>query len=220
MFAGCASVAREHPADPFESFNRSVFRFNEKVDEAVLRPVATAYRDALPGPVRTGVNNFFANLGDVWNFANSVLQLRLQASADNFMRFNVNTLFGLGGLLDIATEAGIERHNEDFGQTLGRWGVDSGPYVVLPLLGPSTIRDTAALPIDGYGDALGHLERIRVRNSLIALRVIDDRARLLRVSQLIDDAALDSYSFTRDAYLQKRRNDVFDGEPPPTEPWP
>ena len=143
-------------------------------------------------------------------------QLELQDSADNFMRFNVNTLFGLGGLLDIATEAGIERHNEDFGQTLGRWGVDSGPYVVLPLLGPSTLRDTAALPIDGYGDALGHLERIRVRNSLIALRVIDDRARLLRVSQLIDDAALDSYSFTRDAYLQKRRNDVFDGEPPPT----
>lgn len=214
LLAGCATGPGANPADPFEKFNRSVFRFNDGIDEAVLRPVATAYRDNLPLTVRTGVNNFFGNLGDVWNFANSVLQLRLQASAENFMRFNVNTVFGLGGLLDIASEAGIERHNEDFGQTLGRWGVPSGPYLVIPLLGPSTIRDAAVLPIDRYGDPLTYVDSGIVRGSLWVLRVIDARSNFLRASQLLDDAALDKYSFTRDAYLQRRLNDVYDGNPP------
>ena len=214
LMAGCASGPRANPADPFEPFNRSVFRFNDGVDEAILRPVATAYRDKLPLLVRTGVNNFFGNLGDVWNFTNSVLQLRLQASAENFMRFNVNTLFGLGGLLDIATEAGIERRNEDFGQTLGRWGVPPGPYLVLPLLGPSTVRDASVLPIDRYGDPVTYIDSGVVRGSLSALRVIDARSNFLRASKLLDDAALDKYSFTRDAHLQRRLNDVYDGNPP------
>lgn len=214
LVSGCATGPGANPADPFEPFNRSVFRFNDGVDEAVLRPVATAYRNSLPSMVRTGVNNFFGNIGDVWNFANSVMQLRLQASAENFMRFNVNTLFGLGGLLDIATEAGIERHNEDFGQTLGRWGVPSGPYLVIPLLGPSTVRDAAVLPIDRYGDPLTHVDGGIARGSLSVLRVIDGRSNFLRASQLLDDAALDKYSFTRDAYLQRRLNDVYDGNPP------
>jgi len=214
LMAGCASGPGANPADPFEPFNRSVFRFNDGVDEAILRPVATAYRDNLPLLVRTGVNNFFGNLGDVWNFTNSVLQLRLQASAENFMRFNVNTLFGLGGLLDIATEAGIERRNEDFGQTLGRWGVPPGPYLVLPLLGPSTVRDASVLPIDRRGDPLTYVDSGIVRGSLSAQRVIDARSNFLRASQLLDDAALDKYSFTRDAHLQRRLNDVYDGNPP------
>jgi phospholipid-binding lipoprotein MlaA len=214
LMAGCASGPATNPADPFEPFNRSVFRFNDGVDEAVLRPVATAYRNGLPSPVRAGVNNFFGNLGDVWNFANSVLQLRLQASAENFMRFNVNTVFGLGGLLDIATEAGIERHNEDFGQTLGRWGVPSGPYLVIPLLGPSTIRDASVLPIDRYGDPVNYIDSGLVRGSLSALRIVDTRANFLRASQLLDNAALDKYSFTRDAHLQRRLNDIYDGSPP------
>jgi phospholipid-binding lipoprotein MlaA len=214
LMAGCASGPRANPADPFEPFNRGVFRFNDGVDEAILRPVATAYRDNLPLLVRSGVNNFFGNLGDVWNFTNSVLQLRLQASAENFMRFNVNTLFGLGGLLDIATEAGIERRNEDFGQTLGRWGVPTGPYLVLPLLGPSTVRDASALPIDRHGDPLTYVDSGIVRGSLSALRVIDARSNFLRASQLLDDAALDKYTFTRDAHLQRRLNDVYDGNPP------
>lgn len=214
VMAGCAAGPGANPADPFEPFNRSVFRFNDGVDEAVFRPVATAYRNTLPSPVRAGVSNFFGNLGDVWNFANSVMQLRLQASAENFMRFNVNTVFGLGGLLDIATEAGIERHNEDFGQTLGRWGVPTGPYLVLPLLGPSTIRDAAVLPIDLYGDPLLYVDGGVTRGSLAVLRVVDARSNFLRASQLLDDAALDKYSFARDAHLQRRQNDVYDGNPP------
>ncbi|VTU24030.1 putative phospholipid-binding lipoprotein MlaA precursor [Variovorax sp. PBS-H4] len=211
---GCASGPKANPADPFEPFNRGVTRFNDVVDDAVLVPAATAYRRVLPSFVRTGVNNFFGNLSDVWSFANSVLQLKLQNSAQTFMRVNVNTVFGLGGLLDIATEAGIDRHSEDFGQTLGRWGVPSGPYVVLPLLGSSTVRDTAALTIDRQGDLLNQINDIPWRNSLYFVRVIDARSNFLRASQLIDDAALDKYTFTRDAYLQRRHNEVHDGDLP------
>jgi len=214
LLAGCATAPGGNPKDPFESFNRSVFRFNDGVDTAVLRPAATAYRRVLPSPVRTGVGNFFGNLGDVWNFANSVLQLRLQASAENLMRLNVNTLFGLGGLLDIATEAGIDRHNEDFGQTLGRWGVPPGPYLVIPLLGPSTVRDASVLPIDRIGDPLTYVDGGLVAGSLAVLRVVDTRSNFLRAGQLLDDAALDKYTFTRDAYLQRRASDVYDGNPP------
>ncbi|MFC5571965.1 VacJ family lipoprotein [Xenophilus aerolatus] len=216
-FAGGMAAAQDAaPAgnDPFEPFNRGVYRFNDGVDRAVLRPVATAYRDAVPSLVRQGVSNFFGNLGDVWNLANNVMQLKLQNSAETFMRLNVNTIFGLGGLLDIASEAGIERHSEDFGQTLGRWGVPSGPYLVLPILGPSTVRDAAALPVDFKGDALAHVNDIPARNSLAVVRVVDTRANLLRASTLIQDAALDPYSFTRDAFLQKRRSDIHDGYEP------
>jgi len=214
LFAGCASGPQANPADPFEPFNRGVTRFNQAVDDAVLVPVATAYERTLPSMVRTGVTNFFGNIGDVWSLANNVAQLKLQDSAETFMRLNVNTFFGLGGLLDIATEAGIHRHEEDFGQTLGRWGVGAGPYVVLPLLGPSTLRDTAALPVDRAGNVIGNMNDVAWRNSLSVLEVVDTRARYLRAGRLLDDAALDKYTFTRDAYLQHRRSDVYDGNPP------
>ena len=220
LVSGCATRPpgiSANPADPFEPFNRSVSNFNEQVDNAVVKPVATAYVKVLPSMVRTGVSNFFGNLGEVWNFTNSVLQLNPQRSAETFMRLNVNTFFGLGGLLDIATEVGIDRHNEDFGQTLGRWGVPPGPYVVLPILGPSTLRDTAAFPADRFGDAFRYGPNIEVRNYLTALRLVDLRSGYLRAGQLLDDAALDKYSFTRDAWLQKRRSDVFDGNPPDVE---
>ena len=220
LVSGCATRPpgiSANPADPFEPFNRSVSNFNEQVDNAVVKPVATAYVRVLPSMVRTGVSNFFGNLGEVWNFTNSVLQLNPQRSAETFMRLNVNTFFGLGGLLDIATEVGIDRHNEDFGQTLGRWGVPPGPYVVLPILGPSTLRDTAAFPADRFGDAFRYVPNIEVRNYLTALRLVDLRSGYLRAGQLLDDAALDKYSFTRDAWLQKRRSDVFDGNPPDVE---
>lgn len=212
---GCATSTGQapNPIDPLEPINRSVYRFNEGVDRAVLIPVATVYRDTLPLMVRTGVSNFFGNLGDVWNLANNVMQLKLQNSAETFMRLNVNTIFGLGGLLDIASEAGIERHHGDFGQTLGRWGVPTGPYVVLPLLGPSTVRDTAALPVDHYGDALTAVHDIGARNSLSVLRIVDERANFLRASQMLNEAALDKYSFTRDAFMQRRRSQVSDGNP-------
>ncbi|RZL67877.1 MAG: VacJ family lipoprotein [Variovorax sp.] len=217
LMAGCATGpgdSRANRVDPFESVNRSVFRFNDAIDTAVLRPVATGYRDVVPSMVRTGVANFFGNVSDVWSLANNVVQLKAQNSAETFMRLNVNTFFGLGGLLDVASDVGIERHREDFGQTLGRYGVPAGPYLVLPLLGPSTVRDTAALPVDRYGDGLSAIQDIAWRNAFYALRVVDARANLLRVSQMLDDAALDKYSFTRDAFLQRRLSEVHDGNPP------
>jgi len=214
LMAGCATGPNANPADPFEPVNRQVARFNDALDDSVLRPVATVYQKTLPSPVRTGVNNFFSNLTDFWSFANSVAQLKLQDSAQTFMRLNVNTVFGLGGFLDVATELGIDRHYEDFGQTLGRWGVPSGPYLVLPLLGPSTVRDASALIVDVNGDPLTYINDIPWRNSMYALRLVDIRSKLLRASALLDDAALDRYSFTRDAFLQRRRNEVHDGDLP------
>jgi phospholipid-binding lipoprotein MlaA len=222
LLGGCASGPRAHPDDPLEPFNRSMYEFNDALDRGVLKPVATTYREVAPELVRKGVGNFFANLQDAWSFVNNVLQFKGQAAAESFMRFNVNTFFGLAGILDIASEMGIERHPEDFGQTLGRWGVGAGPYIVLPLLGPSTLRDTVALPVDVRGDAVSHVEDVPVRNTLWTLRTVDRRARLLKAGDMLEEAALDKYSFLRDAFLQRRRNEVFDGNPPqePSEPDP
>ena len=211
---GCATGPQANPVDPLEPFNRGVTRFNDVVDGAVMRPVAVAYETVVPQLLRTGVTNFFNNLTDVWSFANSVMQLRAQQSAQTFMRVNVNTFFGLGGFLDVASEAGIERHREDFGQTLGRYGVGAGPYLVLPILGPSTVRDTAALPVDYQGGLISNVDNIPLRNSMYALRLVDARAELLKVDRMLDQMALDKYSFTRDIFLQRRRNDVYDGNPP------
>jgi phospholipid-binding lipoprotein MlaA len=209
---GCATGPNPH--DPFEPFNRKVMQFNEGVDAIALKPAATVYRQALPPLVRTGVSNFFGNLGDAWSFVNSLLQLHLQDAAENFLRFNVNTVFGLGGILDIASDAKIERHKEDFGQTLGRWGVPAGPYLVLPLLGSSTLRDALALPVDRQADPVHYVEGAGSRNSLYVLRAVDIRSNLLRASSVLDQAALDKYSFTRDAYLQRRRAQIFDAQKP------
>jgi phospholipid-binding lipoprotein MlaA len=215
LAAGCATGPNANPADPLEPLNRQVTRFNDAVDDAVMKPVATAYQNVVPSLVRKGVSNFFGNLSDVWSLVNNVAQLKLQNSLETFMRLNVNTFFGLGGLLDIATEAGIDRHSEDLGQTLGYWGVPSGPYLVLPLLGPSTLRDAATLPADDWlGDPLDYMSNIRLRNSLRVLEVVDKRSSLLSTTRLLDEAALDKYSFTRDAFLQLRRNEVYDGDPP------
>ena len=217
LLGACASVPNPDPGDPWESYNRPMTRFNDGVDEAVLKPVATAYKAALPQPVRTGVGNFFGNLGDVWSFVNNVLQARPEGALSSFFRVVVNTTFGLGGVLDVATEMRLDRHSEDFGQTLGRWGVGPGPYLVLPVLGPSSLRDAIALPLDFMGHPLGQVHDIPVRNTLLGVRAIDTRARLLDVGELLDAAALDPYSFKRDAYLQKRQSDIFDGELPPDE---
>ena len=208
LLTGCATVARPDPNDPLESYNRSMTRFNDQVDAMVLKPVATAYREVTPAPVRTGVSNFFANIGDVWSFVNNVLQLRAEAAGSSFMRVNVNTIFGLGGLLDVASELGIERYKQDFGLTLGRWGVGTGPYLVLPILGPSTLRDTLALPVDIKGNVVSHVDPVSARNSLYALRAVDVRANLLRAGSVLDSAALDKYSFTRDVFLQVRGSQV------------
>lgn len=202
LLQGCATGP--NPRDPFEPFNRSVSRFNEGLDEAIVKPVAQVYQDVLPSPIRTGVNNFFSNLTDIWSMVNNLLQGRPQAAGESLMRFSVNTTLGLGGVLDWATEMGIERQRQDFGNTLGRWGVGTGPYLVLPILGPSTVRDAAALVVDSKGDLVNHVHDVSTRNSLYVLRAVDLRASLLRAGEVLDQAALDKYSFTRDAHLQRR----------------
>jgi phospholipid-binding lipoprotein MlaA len=209
---GCATGP--NPRDPYEPFNRKMMQFNEGIDAVALKPAATVYRQVLPPLVRTGVSNFFGNLGDAWSSINALLQLHLQDAAEDFMRFNVNTVFGLGGILDIASELKIERHKEDFGQTLGRWGVPSGPYLVLPLLGSSTVRDALALPVDLQGDPVHYVDPASTRNSLYLLRAVDTRSNLLRASSVLDQAALDKYSFARDAHLQRRRAQIFDSQKP------
>ena len=211
---GCATGPTANPRDPFEPFNRSIFGFNDAVDRTVLKPVATAYRNVTPGVVRTGVGNFFSNLEDFWSLANSLLQLKGRAAADTAVRLSVNTFLGLAGVIDLAGEMGIDRHKEDFGQTLGYWGVPGGPYLVLPLLGNFTLRDAAALPVDFKGDMVSNLSHQRSRYSLKALNLIDFRAAFLNASSLIEGAALDKYTFTRDAYLQSRRSAIYDGNAP------
>lgn len=212
--AGCASGPNANARDPLEPFNREVYKFNDTVDRAVFRPVASAYRDVTPSPIRQGIRNFFDNLQDGWSFVNNALQLKGIAAGDSLVRFGVNTFFGLGGVLDIASEMGIERHSKDFGLTLGYWGLPAGPYLVLPLLGPSTLRDAAALPVDAQGDAVAGMPHVATRNSFMALRLIDTRASLLKASSMLEEAAFDPYLFTRDAYWQRRRSAVFDGNPP------
>lgn len=217
LLGGCASGPLANPQDPLEPLNRSVFKFNDAVDRAVLKPVATTYREVMPSMVREGVYNFFANLEDAWSFVNNLLQFKGNAAAESFMRFNVNTFFGLAGVLDVATEMGLERHPEDFGQTLGHWGVAPGPYVVLPLLGSSSVRDTLALPVDYQGDIVTRVSDVPTRNSLAVLRGVDTRSKYLKAGNVLEEAALDKYTFTRDAYFQRRRNAVYDGNPPDSE---
>lgn len=205
---GCASGPNAQAHDPLEPFNRNVSQFNTAVDDMVLRPAATAYREVTPDLVRTGVHNFFENIRDVWSFINAALQLRPREASENFLRFNVNTVFGLGGLLDVASEMGIERTRLDFGQTLGRWGVPAGPYLVLPIFGPSSFRDAAGFSIETRGDLVQGLDDVPLRNSLTALRAVETRANLLRATTMLDGAALDPYSFTRDVYLRRRESQI------------
>ncbi len=215
LLSGCASVTNVTARDPWEPMNRSVSQFNDGLDAMLLKPVATVYRDAVPPMVRTGVSNFFGNLSDVWSFVNSALQFKMQNAADNFARIQINTLFGLGGIFDVASELNIDRHHEDFGQTLGHWGVPTGPYLVLPFFGPSTLRDTAAMSVDRRLDLVQRIESQSLRNTAYVFKAVDKRANLLRVSSVLDEASLDKYSFTRDAYLQRRRAEVYERDDDP-----
>lgn len=209
--AGCAT-ANQH--DPLEGFNRAMFEFNDTVDKAALKPAAKAYQKVLPDFVQTGIGNFFGNLGDVWTAVNNFLQGKVEDGALDVVRVTANSTLGVLGLFDIASDAGVPKHKEDFGQTLGHWGVPSGPFVMLPFFGPSTVRDTAALPVDLYGNPWNHKEPVRWRNAGTVVRVVDDRATLLDASNLLEDAALDRYQFVRDAYMQRRLSQVHDGDPP------
>jgi phospholipid-binding lipoprotein MlaA len=225
--SGCATVDStragiNNPRDPWENWNRNVFAFNEALDANVLVPVATAYESIAPRFVRQGVQNFFNNFSDAWSAVNNVLQGKLERAFTDVVRVGTNTVFGLGGLIDIAGEAGIDPNFEDFGQTLGHWGIVPGPYVVWPLFGPSSVRESFALPLDVAISPSLAIRDGTVRWGLAALQIVNVRAGLLGASRVLDGAALEKYSFIRDAYLQRRRSLVFDGDPPdePSPPEP
>jgi phospholipid-binding lipoprotein MlaA len=206
---GCVSAP--NPEDPLENFNRAMFSFNDKVDQVALKPVAETYRKVLPPLVQTGVGNFFGNVNDVSTSCNNLMQARMTDGLSDASRILVNTTLGLGGVLDLASDFGMPKHDQDFGQTLGRWGVRSGPYLVLPLLGSTTMRDALGMPVDFELDPWGHLFPVRLRNTGAAIRVVDYRAYNLNASGLLEDAALDKYEFVRDAYLQRRRSKIYTG---------
>jgi phospholipid-binding lipoprotein MlaA len=211
FLGGCATT---NPRDPLEPVNRAVYHFNDTVDNAVIRPIAQGYRAVLPSFVRTGVSNFFANIGDVLIALNNLLQGKVVNALSDVGRVLVNTTVGLAGFFDVATPFGMEKHNEDFGQTLGYWGVGNGPYLVLPILGPSTLRDTVGTFAGAKLDPVGYVRSMSLRNSLWGTRLLSQRADLLDTSRLLETASLDPYEFLRDAYLQRRRNLIYDGVPP------
>ncbi|GAA4416844.1 lipoprotein [Advenella faeciporci] len=210
LVSGCASVPNPSPEDSLESYNRSMFEFNETVDKALLKPVATGYKAVMPSPVRTCVRNIFGNLGDVWSAINSMLQGRALDSINTFGRVLFNSTMGVGGCIDVATMNGAHKIPNDFGTTLGVWGVGNGPYVVLPFFGPSSVRDGIGLVGDVAGGTAvyaspGAINDVSVRNAIMGLKVIDGRSNLLDADELAEDVALDKYSFVRDAYRQNRK---------------
>ncbi len=215
LMTACASTqtATSDPRDPFENYNRSMFRFNTSLDENVIKPVATGYADYVPSFIRTAVGNFFGNLGDVWTGLNNYLQGKPRDGTSDVGRVALNSTFGLLGLFDVASPMGLPKHDEDFGQTLGVWGVKSGPYLVLPFFGSSTVRDGVAKPVDlVYGDTLNYIGSQSFENTSRVVRIIDDRAAFLGSTSLMEGAALDPYQFYRDAYLQRREARVRDGQ--------
>ena len=218
LLGGCASVPGEgaNRNDPWETFNRQVFAVNDAVDRVAIKPAALVYQAVVPSFARTGVHNFFGNLGDFWTSANLVLQAKPRPALEMGMRSLINTVFGLGGLLEVADELGLERSTtEDFGQTLGYWGLRSGPYLMLPLLGPSTLRDAAGRALDIADSGPGVVWReTRDRNGATVLQALDTRVRLLNAGRVLDDIALDKYVLLRDAYLARRKSLIYDGEPP------
>ncbi len=204
---GCATTNAD-PRDPLEGVNRAVFAFNDKADEIVFQPTARLYKNVTPQGLRDAVRNFFNNIDDLFIGANNLLQGKVETAVNDWLRFAVNTTLGLLGIQDWASDMGLEKHNEDFGQTLARWGMGDGLYLVLPLLGPSTLRDTAALPVDWAGDPVYEHTPVDERNALTATRTIGRRADLLGASRTLEEAALDRYVFLREAYLQQRRSQI------------
>ena len=215
LLGACASGPTAHPSDPFEPFNRSVDRFNTAIDEAALKPLATAYKEHTPDPVRTGVRNFFSNLSDVWSVVNNLLQFKPKQALETSGRIAVNTVFGLLGVIDVASDMNLERNKEDLGQTLGYWGVPPGPYLVLPLWGPSTVRDATGTVVELVaGDPVIQIHDPWTFGGVFGLRVVDRRAAYLQAGEMLNEVAFDKYTFTRQVWLQKRRSDVHDGDPP------
>lgn len=212
LLSGCATSG--NPKDPIEGFNRGVFAVNEGIDRYALKPVAQAYDNTLPALVKTAVSNFFGNIEDLFVGVNNFLQGKPRDGAGDLGRVVINSTVGLFGVMDVASDAGLAKHDEDFGQTFGRWGVGPGAYVVLPVFGPKTVRDTVGFAADMYVDPVSNIDNVSVRNSLSALRVISNRAELLPADKVVEEAALDKYAYIRDGYLQRRRNQIFDGNAP------
>jgi phospholipid-binding lipoprotein MlaA len=210
----CSSVPNKDPADPFESFNRGVYSFNDKVDKGVAKPLAKGYHAVMPETGQIMVSNFFSNLDDVIVTFNDLLQFKLKQGFSDGMRVLVNSTVGVAGLIDVASFGKLPKHNEDFGQTLGVWGVVDGPYLVLPLLGPSTFRDTLGLYPDSLVSPISNTQHVRTRNQMVFTKAINRRAQLLESEKLLDEAALDRYQFLRDSYLANRNNLIYDGNPP------
>ena len=215
LLSGCAST--KNPRDPLEPMNRAIYTVNDGLDKVIMKPVATVYKTVLPQFVRTGITNFYNNLYDVLTALNNLLQGKVGDAVSDVGRIAINSTVGLAGFIDVATEVGLEKHKEDFGQTLGRWGINSGPYLQVPFFGPSSFRDGIGLAVDAKLDPIRYIWRdhIPTRNSVWALYVVNLRANLLDSTKILDEAALDPYEFQRDAYLQRRRNLVYDGNPPP-----
>ncbi|MGJ7917803.1 VacJ family lipoprotein [Massilia sp. LXY-6] len=209
---GCATGPGANPADPFEPLNRVTWRINDAIDRTVAQPVARGYNRVVPRPVRTGVGNFFSNLGDVPVMFNDFAQLRFMDGMSDLLRVAVNSTFGLLGFLDVATAAGIQKHDQDFGLTLARYGMPSGPYLVLPLFGPSTFRDAAGFGVDQYAAPVNYA-RPAVRNTLWGVNFVSERARYLNATNLLEEAALDKYLFVRDAWLGQRQSKLEEGKP-------
>ena len=213
LVSGCATNGSD-PRDPIEGFNRAMYGFNEGFDQAIGKPVATAYRDALPSVVRTGVHNFFANIDDLFIGVNNLLQAKVVEAASDIGRLAINTTIGLLGVIDVASNVGLEKHNEDFGQTFGRWGAGDGPYIVWPIFGSSTVRDSLGSVLDVRLDPVRNHRPVDERNVMRLTRAVSKRAGLLDASRVLEEAALDKYVFQRDAHLQRRRDLIYDGNPP------
>lgn len=212
---GCATTAN-NPKDPYEGFNRAMFSVNEAID-VVVKPVAQGYDAVAPLPMKAGIGNFFGNIADVWIAINNFLQGKGGDGLSDIGRVLINSTIGIGGLFDVASEVGLEKHAEDFGQTLGKWGVSDGPYLYWPIIGPRTTRDTFGWALDSYVDPVMRVDDVAVRNSLAGVRFIDIRASLLPSDKIVEEAAFDKYNYIRDAYLQNRRSAIFDGAPPAIE---
>ncbi len=211
MLSACATAAK-NPEDPYEGFNRAMFQVNEGID-VVLKPVAQGYDAAAPLPVKAGIGNFFGNLADAWTSLNNFFQGKGRDGLSDAGRFLINTTVGIGGIFDVASEMGLEKHSEDFGQTLGVWGVGEGAYLFWPILGPRTTRDTFGWAVDFCADPLTYVSNVPARNSLWRIRLVDKRAALLPADKIVEQAAFDKYNYIRDAYLQNRRNEIADGNP-------
>lgn len=223
LLSACASVpGGPTKGDPLESYNRAMFSFNEGLDKHLIKPVTKGYDKVVPDPVKTGVTNFFSNIDDVFVIINDLLQFKITQAIQDTSRFFFNSTIGLFGLIDVATPMGIQKNNEDLGQTLGAWGVPKGPYFVLPVFGPRTMRGVGGFVVESYYDPVYNIEDVVSLYSTVILRTIDSRYKLLYTSRVIDQAAVDKYSFVRDAYIQRRENLVHDGNPPTkkAEPLP